>query len=317
MLIPQYLVNFLCCVTPVLLLLQASCSMRSVKNNGKLPPEFVNIRRSYGKPVMLIAGGFRPWKHKIFKYVVSIRTARATAYFGDNHFCVGSIISDDLILTAAHCVVDRRKIVTRSHRLLVVAGTPNRLLKIINTFEVNVEDVLPHHRFVPSGAHDIALLRTYASFPDDNDLIKIIPMARKIAVAGTRCQIIGWGHLFFRGPYSAFAIVANVTIFSYDYCKSFYPDVFDETMICAGNPNAMDTDACRGDSGGPLICDGVVTGVVAWSSYCAEEWKPIVFMSVFHHRDWIKRASGAEDIRDINAVMLLHILLYFLCVLVY
>lgn len=72
----------------------------------ELPIDLPNITYDSGEYKMLITGGYKPLKNTLNKYVVSIRTSRATAYFGDNHFCVGSIISDNLILTAAHCVVE-------------------------------------------------------------------------------------------------------------------------------------------------------------------------------------------------------------------
>lgn len=55
---------------------------------------------------LFITDGFVHVDSKLHKHIVSIRTSRATAYFGDNHICVGSIISNNLILTAAHCVVE-------------------------------------------------------------------------------------------------------------------------------------------------------------------------------------------------------------------
>lgn len=94
-------------------------------------------------------------------------------------------------------IFSRRKIVTRGHRIIVVAGAPNRLLQYVATVEMKVLNVFPHHKFVPNGAHDIALLRLAGSFPDDNDFIKIIPLSDHIIPNGTICTIIGWGQLFY------------------------------------------------------------------------------------------------------------------------
>ncbi|XP_011182352.2 trypsin-3-like [Zeugodacus cucurbitae] len=316
--------SILYCIASFLLFVQYVYSLTSVNSHHdhndhhhhkqskklKLPINHSNLSRERGDYRMLIAGGVQNHRSEFYRHVVSVRTARATAYFGDNHFCAGSIISDNLVLTAAHCVVDRRKIVTRDHRLMVVAGAPHRLLKYITTVEMKILDVIPHHEFVREGAHDIALLRLDGSFPDDNDYIKVIPLADRIIPNGTQCTILGWGQVFYRGPYSAYSIHANVTVFSYEYCQKFYPDVFDETMICAGRPNTWDVNTCRGDSGGPLICRGQVAGVVSWSSYCGTVKKPTVFTSVFHHRNWIKVASGAEVVKILKS---LQFFWYILC----
>ncbi|XP_014098488.3 trypsin-3 [Bactrocera oleae] len=313
----------ICCITSFLLLIE---NVHSLKNNGShhdyyyhhqpikkfnLSLNLSNLSQEDGSYKMLVAGGYRQYTNVLERHIVSIRTARATAYFGDNHICAGSIISDDLILTAAHCVIDRRKIVTRGHRIIVVAGAPNRLLQYVATVEMKVLNVFPHHKFVPNGAHDIALLRLAGSFPDDNDFIKIIPLSDHIIPNGTICTIIGWGQLFYRGPYSADPLYGDIMVFSYDYCLQFYPDIFDKTMICAGRADTWDVDACRGDAGGPLICEGHVAGVVSWSSYCGRGKKPTVFASVYHHRHWIKRASCAKILKSLN---LLYFLLYILCI---
>ncbi|XP_067634827.1 serine protease 1-like [Eurosta solidaginis] len=254
---------------------------------------------------MLVAGGYRPSRIVLSKYIVSIRTSRATFYFGDNHFCVGVIISEQLVLTAAHCVVDRRRIVTRPHRLLVVAGAPNRLLKTYRTVERKVIAVIPHDKYVRKGLHDIAILRLKTRLPDDNQNIKIISLIDEIPKAGTNCQLVGWGQIFFRGPYTAVAVQANLTVISGEDCKRFYTHKYDESLICAGHATEWDIDACRGDSGGPLICNGVVAGIVSWSSHCGEKGKPTIFTSIYHHRIWINFASEGSSLNDISFINLL------------
>lgn len=56
--------------------------------------------------VFMIAGGFRPADDFLTKLTVSIRTRQPTKFFGDNHFCNGAVISWNIVLSAAHCVVE-------------------------------------------------------------------------------------------------------------------------------------------------------------------------------------------------------------------
>lgn len=54
----------------------------------------------------LIAGGVHAAPNKDLKYMVSIRTRNPQRFFGDNHYCAGTIISKTAVLTAAHCVME-------------------------------------------------------------------------------------------------------------------------------------------------------------------------------------------------------------------
>lgn len=62
----------------------------------------------YEQPEVLpdprIAGGYRPDKLLLAKYIVSLRQrSENEKQFGYTHFCAGSIIAANKILTAAHC----------------------------------------------------------------------------------------------------------------------------------------------------------------------------------------------------------------------
>lgn len=57
--------------------------------------------------IFLIAGGYRVKSVlQLSKYMVSIRSRNPQKYFGDNHFCAGTIIGKQTVLTSAHCVME-------------------------------------------------------------------------------------------------------------------------------------------------------------------------------------------------------------------
>lgn len=47
----------------------------------------------------------------------------------------------------------------------------------------------------------------------------------------------------------------------------------------------------QGDSGGGLICDSVVRGVVSWGDKCGAPKKPGVYVDVNQYREWIANNS--------------------------
>ncbi|KAI4457880.1 polyserase-related [Holotrichia oblita] len=76
----------------------------------------------------------------------------------------------------------------------------------------------------------------------------------------------------------------NVPIISHAQCVIAYGNAILTGMICAGY---YGRDACMGDSGGPMICDGNQVGVVSWGVGCGFENYPGVYASVPHYRSWI------------------------------
>jgi len=61
-------------------------------------------------------------------------------------------------------------------------------------------------------------------------------------------------------------------------------------MTCTGGK--------EGDSGGPLQCDGFLTGVVSWGEGCSVPNKPGVYADVAFYNEWIegKLRKGKDEL---------------------
>lgn len=62
-------------------------------------------------------------------------------------------------------------------------------------------------------------------------------------------------------------------------------------MLCAGY-ELGGKDSCQFDSGGPLIENSTVVGIVSWGRSCALVGYPGVYTNVGTLRDWITLATG-------------------------
>uniref|UniRef100_A0A8C0JES6 Peptidase S1 domain-containing protein n=1 Tax=Chelonoidis abingdonii TaxID=106734 RepID=A0A8C0JES6_CHEAB len=100
---------------------------------------------------------------------------------------------------------------------------------------------------------------------------------------------------------------ANLRIISAAECRREYSNLVTDNMLCAGVPQGG-IDSCQvwgvvadtlgrclgngfpGDSGGPLICDGILQGIVSWGlEECAQPNKPGVYTKVSKYIKWIQQ----------------------------
>ena len=79
-------------------------------------------------------------------------------------------------------------------------------------------------------------------------------------------------------------------------------------MLCAGYATGL-TDACGGDSGGPLTCwdqtkqHYVLGGIVSWGVGCARKHSYGVYTDVEHLASWITNITGSKSENDPNILL--------------
>ncbi|XP_019886768.2 serine protease 53 [Ooceraea biroi] len=224
-----------------------------------------------GRPSTHIVGGNDAFVGG-YPYMVSLRQK-------NNHFCGGSIIAKRYILTAAHCLAS----LTDPNVLkdvTVNAGT-NFLNK--TGYAYAVEKVIIHTDFDMNFIrNDIGLLRLKRDITY-NKVVQPISLANNDSVAvGELCFLTGWGKLKFLGKIPNKLQKLDLKVYSQAKCKLLW-DVLD-SQICAFSQYGQ--GACHGDSGSPLVANGVQIGLASFVQPCAVGY-PDVYTRVSTFKDWI------------------------------
>lgn len=83
---------------------------------------------------------------------------------------------------------------------------------------------------------------------------------------GTTALVSGWGLLWEDGDWPEDLQALNVKSVSNAECKRSFKDGAHESHLCTISPAGQ--GICNRDSGGPLVANNELVGVVNWSKNC-------------------------------------------------
>lgn len=225
--------------------------------------------------------------------------------------CGGVLFNARYVLTAAHCLI----------------GAIEKEVGKLTTVRLGEYDTQSDRDCVDNVCadppQDIPVLAVYPhqGFSDQNknrkDDIGLIRLARRVTYSyyvqpiclvepngrldvGNDVFVAGWGKTL-NGRNSPVKLKLNVPIFAKNDCASKYRQLgvdLTDRQICAGGVFAE--DACRGDSGGPLMLrrpDGVweTVAVVSFGYGCGRDGWPGVYTSVANYIDWIESTLQSSN----------------------
>jgi len=217
--------------------------------------------------------------------IIDIRKAsyQVSVQYNGNHICGGSVIAENIILTAAHCII------SWNPRLFRIRAGSNEH-KYGGTV-VQVKRIIKHPNYNRyTFDYDVAVLILVQKLRL-GDTIRPIELATNNVIESNSYAVVsGWGKEAYNGPTSLFLKQVKVPLITNRQCNYLYWGRVTERMICALDLDKGGKDACQGDSGGPLATlDGkTLLGIVSWGEGCAEANHPGVYASVPAFVPWIK-----------------------------
>jgi secreted trypsin-like serine protease len=212
--------------------------------------------------------------------------------------CGGSVVHNNWVITAGHCVYGNTG---NPGRYLVKAGVFDYTDSSSPSQSVAVSQIFLHPQYSQTNApvNDIALIRLATPLSYTNQVQPVcLPSSDSTQTTPPSTGwVTGWGTTSSGGSLSRQLKQVNVPFVSYTSCRNSYGTAInDNLMTCAG---ITGKDSCQGDSGGPLVAlsgngSWFEYGIVSFGQGCAAPNYPGVYARSQAFCSWVASTTNGD-----------------------
>ncbi|XP_066150913.1 transmembrane protease serine 9-like [Euwallacea fornicatus] len=251
------------------------------------------------KHLLLVVGGTLA-SRKEFPHMAQIGFSNNPISWG----CGGTLISDEWVLTAGHCLEDR-SLGPALHARMGFTDLDD--LEQMQQFNIIQKIAYPEYT-VSTNYHDIGLVKLDRK-AKLNTWTRPACLYTSKSSPWTKAIATGWGKVEFGGSESRELRKVTLELYNDTFCGKVYrresastrlkEGIKDDLMICAGDSEEL-KDTCQGDSGGPLqvysdssqpnmTCMYDILGVTSFGKACGLQVNiPGVYTRVSNYLKWIE-----------------------------